>query len=524
MKRFLPIVAVLGVSSLLVGCDAMMNKSLNNSNVEKNLKQFETSFNNLSNLTTEALSRNIKNYKLNLSIPENATLVSSETNFNENETFATIQDENDLEITENTPSTLEIYPDQEINNNNEEVQVTDENTNTETDNTNENNENNQEESNEINEDLNDVIDNEINKDLNEISTLYSLTADIDQSCNEYCQLKKSIENAITETLNIIEKVKNKEIELTDEQKIILKEQSSELANISKQLNRKTNELTYSLSEVDNLQFSDYGINEISLKYILLLDNMIKSNEMLNNSLNSLNLINNMINLRLKNIPPNNQGQILYGFQSNNDPAIFKSFYKDKNGNWIENSPSENETIETTDNNTDEQQTINETEVKSNTNIDSYNNTLLKSNIDTYRNNYNSNIDTFFNTALLDNEFMYGNRMNNFGGMYGGFNPYMQQYSNYEQNNKYNQNLNRSIDNTNPNYDDSAYSGNKSINTPNKKKSHFFKKPNFKSNIDTYRDENTPTLRTKLSKLKSVLNLKKPKNDIINPIYRYDSED
>ena len=501
MKKFLPIVAAIGVSALLVGCDSMLNNKTKDIQVESSLKEFSASFENFSHLNTDNITKNIRNYKLSLQIPENATLVSTD---------------HILENLEHQPSTLEVYPDEDILNGNisTEDNVTENLNQSNTDDIDEHISNEDDISNNNTEmddtEVEEIINNNT-QDVRDFSTLYSLTNDIENSCDEFCELKKNIEYAISETENVLQKIKNNEIQLTDEQKFVLKEQCLQLKNLAKQLNLRTSELSASLLEIDSLMFSNFGIEDISLKYMILLNNMLKSNEMLNYSLNSLNMVNNMFRLQQRNIPSNNQGQILYGFQSNNNPAIYKSFYKDEQGNWIESTENNNnELLE------------NKNEIENNnqkkTNIDTYYHSPFKSNIDTYHNN-RRNIDTFFNTALLDNEFMYGNGIYNGSNIYG-FNPYMQQYNNYAQSNKFaNQNPNyRSIDNTNPNSDNSAYSGNKSLNTPNEQN----KKFKFKSNVDTYRNENTPTLKSKFSNVKEFFKgFKNPKRDIKNPIYRYE---
>ena len=57
-------------------------------------------------------------------------------------------------------------------------------------------------------------DSEINleenkNNISQISTLYSLTSDIEDSCDEFCELKSKILNAIAESENLSEKLQNR---------------------------------------------------------------------------------------------------------------------------------------------------------------------------------------------------------------------------------------------------------------------------------------------------------------------------
>ena len=113
--------------------------------------------------------------------------------------------------------------------------------------------------------------------------------------------------------------------------------------------------------------------------------------------------------------------------------------------------------------------------------------------------------------------MYGN-----GGMNGygyGFNPYMNQYANYEQYNKKSNtidsgnNKNNTTDNVNNVDEDNEKIGNKER-----------KKFQIKKNIDTYKDANTPDLKTRIINLKESLSNMfakiNPKDNIKNPIYKF----
>ncbi|MBR4999044.1 MAG: hypothetical protein IKY10_04105, partial [Clostridia bacterium] len=450
-----------------------------------NLDEFREYVNDYSNLNETKLSKTAFN-KYNLSV------VSED-----------LQELNDFKH-ENDEATIQIG--EELIN--EETTSNETEQNSETENANENTETSNET---IKENL-EVDDIKQEK----ISTLYSLSNDIETSCDDFCELKEEITNAIIETQNLIEKVSSKEIELTKEQRMFINEQSSQLKNLGRQLSNITTELSFHLSDLNQIMTTNDGnIDTLNLKYLVVLDNLINGNEMLQTSLSNLNLINQMFNLTSP-VPSNNQGRILYGFQHNNNPPVVKDYYIDEQGELIDNSNNENK----------EEKTENAIEVENNkSNIDTYQNKALTTNIDTYQNsNLPRNIDSFFNTALLDNEFMYGNGGYGYGGynnFYGMQNPYMNNYTNYERNNTTNGNtLDRNTQNneTNP-----------SENKSNKEK----KRIKLKKNIDTYKDENEPDIKTKLGNIKNSisgffknfnkLDLKLDLNDKIeNPVYRYNS--
>lgn len=330
---------------------------------------------------------------------------------------------------------------------------------------------------ELNEDVeipeNDSEEPETNN--NEISTLYSLSTDIENSCDDFCELKSEISEAITETENLIAKINNKEMELSKEQRLHLSEQAMQLKNLGRQLSNVTTELSLNLSDIYQIINENNAQNSnLSLKYLIVLDNLINGNEMLQSGLNSLNMINYMLN-------NNANGNIYYRHQENNNPPVEKN-YTINNGEITE---TENTTIDTLNSNPE-------------------------SNIDTYHSNMPNNIDSFFNTALFDNEFMYGN--NGYGY---GMNPYIMQYGQYE-NNKNNQS--NSVNKTQQTQDIEETKQ----ETPKETKKKKFK---LQKNIDTYRDEKTPDLKTKINNFKESIsgffNKIQPTKDIITkPIYRF----
>ena len=301
----------------------------------------------------------------------------------------------------------------------------------------------------------------------EISTLYSLSNDISESCETFCELKTAISNAIIETENLIKKLQNNEIKLSAEEKMTISDQSRQLKVLGKQLSYSTSELAINLSDLASMFEDENGnLDTLNMKYLIVLDNLVNGNEMLYNSLYSLNTIN----LLLGN---NINGNMRYFYQRNNEPPIYKNYSID-NGEISEN-----------DQNIEQVDAENDTTV-----IDSYSNNKLKSNIDTYGNT-RSNIDTFFNTAWLDNDFMYGN--GGYGMPYGGAGLGMRNsYYPYVENNQVNNN------NTTNGVNDSANTPQNDNVKTNKKTKNKFK---LQKNIDTYRDANTPTVSAKLTIIK-----------------------
>ena len=246
-------------------------------------------------------------------------------------------------------------------------------------------------------------------------------------------------------------------------------------------------MSLNLSDISTiLQDENGNIDNLSLKYLLVLDNLANGNEMLANSLSSLYMINSMINMQ----SPYNQGRLQYRYQKNNETPIIKD-YIIEDGEVKENTP--NTSTENTE---------------ASNNLDTYLNTNTNNNLDTYGNNY-SNIDTFFNTALLDNE-LYGNT-----GMYGyGYNNlYGRQLPQQNSNN----NSTNGVNNT----QSTQQIENKTSNSDVKKDKKKFK---LTSNIDTYRDQNTPTLSARIQSMKESINeffgkFKPRKNNAENPIYK-----
>lgn len=492
MKKIIPIMTMLGTSALIVGISLSPTQE-KKENYVSNINTFQNEFSKYASVNDAKMTKSALN-KYTLSLEENLDDIINQdiTNVSENE------------------SNNEIAPITETPNDDISTENSSEFTENETD--------------VIDEDL---IDDNVSKvEIEQISTLYSLSSDIENSCDDFCELKEEISQAIIETQNLISKVQQKEIELTSEQRMFITEQAQQLKNLGRQLSNITTELAFNLSDLNTIMTAnDHNIDNLSLKYLVVLDNLVNGNEMLQSGLSSLNLINQMFNMNTKNIPSNNQGRILYGFKQNDNPPVIKDYYIDENGELIDNNNNENSnTNEDAEKNLE---TVSEDPKK--TNIDTYKNTNLNTNLDTYNNsNLPRNIDSFFNTALLDNEFMYGNNEFMYGnGMQGvnnfyGPNPYYPagygNYANHSINSIQNNNNTQHIEENNNNENETRQS---------KKEKKRFK---LKKNIDTFKDENEPSIKTKLGNIKSSISgffskfKQSDLNDKIeNPISRYNAK-
>ena len=281
----------------------------NNERILENSKKSSENIENFSE-NREILKNNLKNLQKNQIVindltKENTALNNAEINLDLNNELSSIENNSNL----NNDATID----------NESVS---DKLNTEI-----NNESNNSQNNEI------IIENE-----EKISTLYSLSSDIEDSTSEFSILKTKLVEAIDETQNLMNKVRNNEIELTDEERTLITEQTKQLKELGKQLSRSTTELAISLSDISKLFDSDGSIDmdTLNFKYMIVLDNLINGNEMLENSLNSLRLINSMFNMDSRSLPPNARGRIVYGFRNSNQPPIMKDYIINNDGSIKEN--------------------------------------------------------------------------------------------------------------------------------------------------------------------------------------------
>lgn len=558
MKNLLPIIPVLAAGFIVSGGSANPEEYINpNQNVKNNVSCLQETVNRYGNLNEKILnSKALGRYNLSISMPD-ALLVNAETkNSNNNELLETKDIKNNELKTDETVKedvktnisaiTLENKKITEKTANNATTNSTTSEIETEDTTIKNSNKSIQQNNNiqtleettesiEINEDVNKEIENtESNEENNEnitlnkeISTLYSISTDVDEACDEFCDLKEDLTEAILETQNLIKKVQSNEIELDEEQKLMLTQQSNELKLLSNELSRLTNELSVSLSDLGRLFTDENGnLDAISLKYLIILDNLMNGNSMLANGLYSINSMNSMLNNSNQPTPYGN-GRFSYRLQYNNEPPITKDIKFDNNGNIIENNSSSNSTKSTEVNNTDNTQTNNTTK---NSTIDSYTKLAKKSNIDTYYGNTPRNIDTFFNTALMDNEFMFGNGYGAYTDGYGGFaggvnNAYGGGYFpyGYRQYQANQQNYN----NTNYDVNNNVETQDMETTTKTEKKD---KKLILAKNIDTYVDKDAPTLSAKFNNFKKSVKeffykMTSPKKDdsLKNPVYKFEDE-
>lgn len=558
MKKIIPIISLISAGLMLTGCNFSIS-SVETDNLKSNVESFQRNLDEFTTNNDDINKLELNKYRLSFAIPENLKITSADAKKNATETSVTdnnIDRTNTLENStdkgsDTTTKKTDLNKVDKANNPlSENREIIKNNLNTtknkilnnmdastlaenpdQTDNL---KENSNETNNSGDETLHGTTENEEatdedNEQLESISTLYSLSTDIDDSCEEFCELKEDLMSAITETQKLITKVQNKEIELTNEQRILLSEQSNQLRNLSRNLSRITNELSINLSDMSQMMRDSNGdIDALSLKYLVVLENLLNGNDMLENGLYSLQLINTMFNSN-EDIAPNNYGRVLYGFKKNNEPSIIKNYNIDENGNLTENKIEGNsqssDNASQTNNNTNQNENQNTTNQADNTqsNVDTYNNRKLRTNIDTYGNN-RQNTDTFFNTALLDNEFMFGRNGYGYGNMMGNPNYYLNgqnQNMNLNNNNNNAAENNTTIDSVDKTNNTQQIEENKNqTNTETKTK-----KSKLTKNIDTYRDENTPTLRSKFKNFKQSISnffgkFSKPKSDTVNPVYRF----
>jgi len=482
MKKFIPLVALLGLSLTATGCVGDDAKKLN---ISENIKEFTTSVNNYSLFNDSKVSPTLNKYKLNI-LQANGDVfpIESVNNTDNTQNIEQNTTEEFIDNTNNREEDLDIEFDPSNDNLDEDFLFDGEENLNEEENT------KQQISNDVinsieNELINDTLEIPENIDegmavtpLDSLSTLYHLTNDIEQYSEQYLKLKNDLEDAISETERIMAKIRSKEITLTAEQKMMITNQSQQLKQLAQQLNKTTNILNFQLSEINEL-LNNNDVNALPFKYYVVLNSIINGNDMLANGLATIYMINQLANAN--NLIASPYGRIMYGFKRNGEPVKTLE-YEIIDGKLVEKS-----------NQTDNTQNENNEEV--NAKVDeNQNESKLKSNIDTYQTNYH-NIDSFFNTAMLDNQFMFGG--NGMGaGFYGAYAPYV------------NNNLNPVANNN---------AGNNNAEQPSTKD-----KKKFTKNIDTYRTSATPTLSMRIKKFKDNFRRKKPK--ATNPIYRYSNDD
>ena len=497
MKKILPVLSILTLPFMLSACNDDKEKAnLSFSNYKSNINQFQKQFKEYSNLNDQYLNKvNLNKYRLSIDVANLEDVDVAETepktdtsnlptkDINDNKPIDTTTDIGNSTLESENEQNNDVLDEQQptiLPSTDKEKPIvaeipTDKSQNSTQDMTKQ--------------------DNDTNI---KISTLYSLTDDVDNECDNFCELKKQLVNAIVETQNLIDKVNKNEIDLSNEQKIFLTEQSSQLKNLGKRLSVVTNELNFSVNDLSKLINSNGELDDLTFKYLLLLNNLNAGNSMLEDGLYSMNMINQMLRMSAP-IDGNNQGRILYGFTQNGKPPVVDDVMIDKDGKIIENAQNNQENDRTDNQNTT---TENHDSVQNEQTKDNKR-TWLTPNIDSYG-NFHSNIDTFYNTALLD-RFAGAYGRNYMGNGYGYYAPNMYGYpANYGYG--YNQNFNNA--NFNYNNDNTTNGVQNNTNTQNnqttaQKKTR--KKINFKKNIDTYKTDETLTPKQKFAKIKSSVN-------------------
>ena len=289
-------------------------------------------------------------------------------------------------------------------------------------------------------------------ELSQEETITYLDSTLQQTNIEYEQLKTTLHKAIQDTMHYLDKYKNGETELTNEQKLYIKEHSNSIKYLAETLEDLSEEV---ICAIDGCEECDY--DDMTGKYITAINDLEARIQALQHSLNSLQLISNITNPLFYAGYSYTPNHIVYGLRFAKPTDDAKQDLNDNENNTIQNEQANIDNDETdlgkdTINNTDTQEDKEDeiTEVEESTSTDNNENTEnskpttfgLKSNIDTYAPT-RRNIDTFFNTALYNNEYGYGGGYNvpyGYGGGYGYGMPYGMGYGNPYGMSGYNSNL------------------------------------------------------------------------------------
>ena len=329
-------------------------------------------------------------------------------------------------------------------------------------------------------------------------TLTYLDSALQETNAEYEQLKECLINAIKDTMDYLDQYKNNETELTNEQKLYIKEHSNSIKFLAETLENLSEELICVVDGCEDCDDEQFETN-VSL-YLNAINSLEERINVLQSSLSSLQLINNMANPYFypRFIPKPN-------YVNSNDSVIDND--DNANDNNTDNNLNDNttNTEQNDDNTSTEQDTtadIGNQEIDSDgsAEVEQSTNTAdedekpttfgLKSNIDTYAPT-KRNIDTFFNTALYNDNYMYGNSYMPYG--YGG--GYSMPYGNGYMANPYGNGLNSNlvnrdvVENTSKqdNFCENCGTASVENNAPeDNKKTKKFRVKKAK-NIDTYAD-------------------------------------
>lgn len=329
-------------------------------------------------------------------------------------------------------------------------------------------------------------------------TLIYLDSALQQTNAEYEQLKQCLMDAIKDTMDYLDKYKNDETELTNEQKLYIKEHSNSIKFLAETLEDLSEELICVVDGCEDCDEEQFETN-VSL-YLDAINNLEERINVLQSSLSSLQLINNIANPYFypRFIPKPNyvnfNDSIIDNNGSNSNDNVTDNNLNDDNLS-AEQDNTEIDIDQDSSANISNQENIESdgsVEVEQSTNTadeDEKPTTFgLKSNIDTYAPT-KRNIDTFFNTALYNDNYMYGNNYMPYG--YGG--GYGMPYGNGYMANPYGNGLNSNL--VNRNVVENGYANEKcehcgtaniEADTPETKKTKKFRVKKAK-NIDTYTD-------------------------------------
>lgn len=279
----------------------------------------------------------------------------------------------------------------------------------------------------------------VETDLSNEETITYLNETLEQTNIEYEQLRQTLLVAIQDAMGNLEQYKNGETELTNEQKIYIKEHANSIKYLAEILEDLSEDIICCVDGCSDCD-DEEEFNEATSKYISAINSLESRIEALQSSLHSLQFINGIAN-------PYFYG----GYRYSPNHIIYERYYnKDDDSN---NAADDDTAIQDEQNNEDissnddilsdaveDEQSAEDTNIiennssdeNLNTNNEATDNTLavensadtdedeekpttfgLKSNIDTYAPT-KRNIDTFFNTALANNEY---------NNMYGGYGPY-----------------------------------------------------------------------------------------------------
>ncbi|MBQ7880942.1 MAG: hypothetical protein IJ358_03785, partial [Clostridia bacterium] len=131
-------------------------------------------------------------------------------------------------------------------------------------------------------------------ELDNSETINYLNETLEQTNIEYEQLKTTLTCAIKDTMDYLDAYKNGETELTNEQKIYIKEHSNSIKYLAETLEDLSKEVIMTIDGCEDCD-NDEQFNETTSKYITAINGLETRIQTLQNALHSLQFINNMCN-------------------------------------------------------------------------------------------------------------------------------------------------------------------------------------------------------------------------------------